>query len=1078
MTTREAPPAGEDDTLREDAAARERTRKLGGAPPVHAWDRYELLELLGSGGMGAVYEARDKRLDRLVAIKFIHGADPYLTMRFLQEARAQSRIDHPNVCKVLEVGEVESKAYIAMQLIRGKPLSETAEAMTLPEKVRVMKTVSEAVHEAHRLGIIHRDIKPSNIMVEESKDENGARSLRPVLMDFGLAREAGGAQSLTESGAVMGTPSYMSPEQARGEVRRIDCRSDVYSLGATLYHVLAGEPPFVYDGSVNVLLKVLVQDPIPLRVKAPEAPEALEVIVGKCLNKEPHQRYATAADLAVDLERFLNRERVTARRLSLGARLYWRGKRNKPMAFAVVALLVSLCAFAGYGVRTTIVDARNEAIAKKRAALAQRLGQSVKDLEWLVRSAYLVPLHDTRPDKAIVRARMAEIEAEMRSFGDLAAGLDHYALGRGHLALEEWDPARAELERAEAMGVREPELDYALGRVLGELYSRALEDARRSGDKSYFEKQKPEIDRAYLAPALTHLERCRGLATISASYLDALIDFYNRHYDDALRNAALAQKSAPWLYEAPKLEGDVLMARALDARDHGDNDQAERHFQDAVARYERAAEIGRSDHQVHEALAEAWIRQEEMDMFRGRDPAQKQEKALAAADRALIAAPAESHGHTKKAFAYYFQAHYAQDHGAPRDVIERLYRAQSASGEQAIAMHPGDAYAEDVTGIAYTRLAEYWLELGLPVQALLDQAFVHLEAAIRINPRFPWAHNDYGVALADSGDSEQRHNKDPEALFKRAIDATRKATELDDQYAFAFNNMSVYLDLLAEWKADHGQDPSIPAQDSVQVADRAIAINKQQPLAYGNAAWALTVVASYRLDAGQDGREPALRAIERLKTLLAFAPSYVSYHRLLVRAYTLLAGHERALGLDPRSSLDAGLGALEACYRVEPGNAECEAVEADLRAEQAAWSRQRAEPFLGILEQAQKAALEASRKLPDRGDLWLLRGRISLQQADALRAGPEPRTAADSVIDDGLHSVEQALKKAPGSSRALAVEGALLVRKAQQRTDPTERKAALERARESLSKALAGNPLLKRRYGGAADEADKLAEGR
>ena len=1062
---------GESDTVPEDDATRERIRKLGGAPPVHAWDRYELLGLLGRGGMGAVYEARDKRLDRLVAIKFIHAADPYQTMRFLQEARAQARIDHPNVCKVLEASEVEGKAYIAMQLVRGKPLSEAAASMTLAEKVAVMKTVAEAVHAAHQLGIIHRDIKPANIMVEEAAEGEKGRSLRPVLMDFGLARESG-AQGLTESGAVMGTPSYMPPEQARGDTRHVDCRSDVYSLGATLHHLLAGEPPFVQDDAGNVLLKVLMEEAAPLRDKDPSIPEALEIIVGKCLHKEPHQRYATAADLGADLERFLNRERVIARRLSLVSRLYWRGRRNKPMAFAVVALALCLLAFAGYGVRTRIVASRDAAIAEKRRELARKLGQSVKDLEWIVRAAHMLPLHDVTPEEATVRARMAEIEAEMRRFGDLAAGLDHYALGRGHLALQAWDEAHDELARAEAMGVREPDLDYALGRVLGEEYHRALADARRSGDKSYLEKRKAELDKQFLAPALAHLERCRGLGTVSASYIDGLVAFYQRRYDEALGQAALARKSTPWLYEAQKLEGDVFMARALDARDHGDNEEAGRHFQEAVARYEQAVTIGRSDHQLYEALAEAWIRQEEMDMYAGRDPRPKLDKALAAAAAALTAAPRESDGHTKEAFAHKFQAEYAQSHGALQDEVRRLYGAQIASGEQAIALHPDDSYARDITGIGYQRLGEQAQGLGQPAQALLDKAYSHFEQAIRQNPRFPWAYNDYGVALADAGDGAQQRNEDPEAWYTRAIDATRKATEIDEQYAIAHNNVSVYLNLLAEWRADHGQDPEETVSKAVEAAGRAIAINPRQPLALGNAGRAYAISASYRLDAGRDGRDQALLAVDRLKASLAIDPSYVYYLRELSRAHALLGRHQRTLGLDPKESLDAGLGAIERCYRVEPGNAECAAMEAEILAEQARTSDK---PSSATLERAQKLASEAVHKLPDRADLWIVLGQICLQRAEALLSSQEPR--AKPVVDEGLRAIEKALAKSPGFPRALAVQGALLVRRAQLQTEPGEKSAAIERAKETLSKAFAANPLLRRRYGAALDEANRPSGG-
>src|SRR5689334_648254 len=186
--------------------------------PVPQWDRYEFLSPLGSGGMGEVYKARDRRLGRVVALKFIRGADPDKVMRFLQEARAQARIDHPNVCKVYEVGDVAGKAYIAMQLIGGERLDKAAQGMSLPEKVQVMKEVAEAIHEAHRLGVIHRDLKPSNIMVERGEDGRWV----PVVMDFGLAYDIGQGHALTQTGALMGTPSYMAPEQARGDVRGID----------------------------------------------------------------------------------------------------------------------------------------------------------------------------------------------------------------------------------------------------------------------------------------------------------------------------------------------------------------------------------------------------------------------------------------------------------------------------------------------------------------------------------------------------------------------------------------------------------------------------------------------------------------------------------------------------------------------------------------------------------------------------------------------------------------------------------------------------------------------------------------
>src|SRR5262249_50100931 len=157
---------------------------------------------------------------------------------------------------------------------------------------------------------------------------------------------------------------------------------------------------------------------------------------------------------------------------------------------------------------------------------------------------------------------------------------------------------------------------------------------------------------------------------------------------------------------------------------------------------------------------------------------------------------------------------------------ERLYRGQIAAGEKAIELHPGDAYAEDVTGIAYTKLARRTMELGRPVEPLLDKASANLEQAIRDNPRFPWAHNDCGSALGAFGETRRKQNKAPRELYQKAILPIKKAPELDDQYALAYNNLSVWLNELAEWNASHGQDPEQVIDESVRMAERAIQINK------------------------------------------------------------------------------------------------------------------------------------------------------------------------------------------------------------------------------------------------------------
>jgi len=295
--------------------------------PTARFGKYVRTEKLGSGGMGEVWKALDTELNRWVALKFLKEEDPSVVARFQREARTAAALSHPNIASIHDVGEIDGRHFIAMQYVPGRTMA------SFPRNdrgliVRLFRDAARALEHAHRHGIIHRDLKPENLMVEE-KEEGWS----VTVLDFGLARSIEGGEKLSKSGEVFGTAPYMSPEQARGD--RLDERADVYSLGAALYDVLTGKPPFEAPNLIELIRKVGNDEPERPRKENPQIHRDLETIVLKCLEKDRNRRYGGARELADDLERFLNHDAILARPQSTFYRL--RMKLAKRRAVVVTA---------------------------------------------------------------------------------------------------------------------------------------------------------------------------------------------------------------------------------------------------------------------------------------------------------------------------------------------------------------------------------------------------------------------------------------------------------------------------------------------------------------------------------------------------------------------------------------------------------------------------------------------------------------------------------------------------------------------------------------------------------------------
>jgi tetratricopeptide (TPR) repeat protein len=361
-------------------------------PPaaVHA-PGYDVLEELGRGGMGVVYRARHIRLDRVVALKMIREvelADPGTHARFQREAEAAAQLQHPNIVQVFEVGAHGGRPFFSQEFVEGGSLAQKLAGIPLPaaEAARLVQTLAQAVHHAHQRGILHRDLKPANVLLSAA----GV----PKITDFGLAKRLDVEGSATRTGAVLGTPSYMAPEQAEGESRRVSPATDVWALGAILYECLTGRPPFGGATVLETLEQVRGHEPVPPARLNPRVPRDLETVCLKCLHKDPARRYGTAAELADDLGRFLEDRPVHARRATTAERA-WRWCRRNPWlattsGLTAAALLLGAAVAAGFGLYANAqaeLARKNEKEAKEAALHAEQEAENArKMIDFLVKT--------------------------------------------------------------------------------------------------------------------------------------------------------------------------------------------------------------------------------------------------------------------------------------------------------------------------------------------------------------------------------------------------------------------------------------------------------------------------------------------------------------------------------------------------------------------------------------------------------------------------------------------------------------------------------------------------------------------
>ena len=395
--------------------------------------------MLGSGGVGVVYKAFHQRLHRAVALKMLlagPGAQPEELERFLREAEAVAGLRHANIVQVYDVGDLDGRPYFTMEFVEGGSLAQKLAGTPQPagEAAALTAVLAEAIQAAHQSGIVHRDLKPANVLLTADGT--------PKIADFGLARRLEGGAGLTQSGATVGTPSYMSPEQARGKTGPA---ADIYALGAILYELLTGRPPFRAETAVETVLQVLHQEPAPPSRLNAKTPRDLETICLKCLHKDPQRRYATAAALADDLRRFQRGESVRARPAGLPTRLgKWARRRPTHAAMLATSLLLTVALVVG-GVWLALHQAERKRLIE---ADLQDVATLQEQARWTAARAALERA-EARLDGSVSDDLRGRIDQSRRDL-DLATQLDAVELRRETRSDLPFYDAQAAREYAEA----------------------------------------------------------------------------------------------------------------------------------------------------------------------------------------------------------------------------------------------------------------------------------------------------------------------------------------------------------------------------------------------------------------------------------------------------------------------------------------------------------------------------------------------------------------------------------------------------------------------------------------------------
>ncbi len=1018
--------------------------------------RYRLLSQLGHGGMGVVWKAWDTALHRHVAIKGILSfgeADRTQVERFQREAQAAARLRHPNIVTVHDVGLIEGQHYICADLVEGESLDKrTAQPWPVRKALELVRAVAEALQYAHDQGIVHRDVKPANILL----DAHGT----PFVADFGLAKDVRGsdATAITGSGDLLGTPSYMSPEQARGNARGTGPASDQFSLGVVLYELLTGRRPFAAESHLGTMKLIAEADPPrPTTIQA-KINRDVETICLKALEKDPSRRYARVGDLAADIGRYLDGEPIEAKPIGAIERLARKAAKHRAILIpTAAAVLLGVAAAIVAGIAKQAREGEGEAraaqgVAESRLEKAQLvadvlgrwslLGPQIAEMERLRFSA----LASRSERKERIDAAWASVEQFLQQTAPDPASR---ATARALAAWPRYLAAGAAEGTAWARSARGIDADVPFPQLMSALIllSETVDRQPMPGldyaptglkflpspaDTPEQQRSKSEIERL-LAEAETCAVWGREGASAFHSTVDGLRAFQRGDYAAADRAFSLAIP-AP---DLRSLRNTLLSARAF-ARFYGSA------FQDAILDLEVIREARPESASVHVSLGDLLTALAFQQERVGGDPRDTYRKAIASFDAAERLQPDVPTLHLGRGHAW-----------------DRLAQAEAARGAdvaEMVASSQADFRIEMTTDGLSARYARYdcgqllsWWGMiltrngGDPFPAL-DQAVEDFTHLLRDAPDDAGALSGRGYALTRLGEARTRAGSDARPTWELALAGLDRAIDLDGKSIVALANRGHVLILLGEAASARGLDPRELYQRAD--ADLRAALRLAPEFVEGMRDLAALCLDRARLAAarGDDPRPTLDEGIRLLDRALGVRPG--DPESLLARGSCHSTRAEAAAerGADPSSSFDLAVADLDAVLAVNPSHPAGRLNRGNALLRRATWERSRgADPSKTLLRACDDFD-EAVKRQPFDVNVWSSRAAARLRVAEDRLSR---RQEAGEWIDGAIADLGEALARNAVDVDVLLNRGAAWFFRGQAQA------AGGKDPRESIRKALA-----------------------